>query len=162
MNRYNEIYSYLTLNPNFNSEFFLLQAKINRRKIQRRTSAKIRCLIDDRSLHSFGRDFCLFRDYSGRRFAFFYPGNQGRLSSEHDDLPLCVFHFARFLSIFILIWVVAELLRSLLLLNVISATLAMPTLGLEIHTAAMVAFGHSCFPDITRLRPTPATTRRNG
>jgi hypothetical protein len=28
MNRYNEIYSYLTLNPNFNSEFFLLQANI--------------------------------------------------------------------------------------------------------------------------------------
>jgi len=45
------------------------------------------------------------------------------------------------LSIFVLIWVVAELLRSLLLLNVISATLAMQTLGLEIHTAAMVAFG---------------------
>jgi hypothetical protein len=45
------------------------------------------------------------------------------------------------LSIFILIWIVAELLRSLLLLNVISASLAMQTLGLEIHTAAMVAFG---------------------
>jgi hypothetical protein len=45
------------------------------------------------------------------------------------------------LSIFILIWVAAELLRSLLLLNVIAASLALQTLGLEIHTAAMVAFG---------------------
>jgi hypothetical protein len=45
------------------------------------------------------------------------------------------------LSIFILIWITAELLRSLLLLNIINASVAMQTLGLEIHTAAMVAFG---------------------
>jgi hypothetical protein len=45
------------------------------------------------------------------------------------------------LSIFIIIWIVAELLRSLLLLNVISATPSMQLLGLEIHTAAMLAFG---------------------
>ena len=45
------------------------------------------------------------------------------------------------LSIFILIWDVAELLRSLLLLNVISASASLQLLGLEIHTVAMVAFG---------------------
>ena len=45
------------------------------------------------------------------------------------------------LSIFILIWVAAELLRSLLLLNVISASASLQLLGLEVHTAAMVAFG---------------------
>jgi hypothetical protein len=45
------------------------------------------------------------------------------------------------LSIFILIWDVAELLRSLLLLNVISASASLQLLGLEIHTIAMVAFG---------------------
>jgi hypothetical protein len=45
------------------------------------------------------------------------------------------------LSIFILIWIAAELLRSLLLLNVFSASASLQLLGLEIHTAAMVAFG---------------------
>jgi hypothetical protein len=45
------------------------------------------------------------------------------------------------LSIFIIVWIVAELLRSLLLLNVISASESMQLLGLEIHTAAMLAFG---------------------
>jgi hypothetical protein len=45
------------------------------------------------------------------------------------------------LSIFILVWVIAELLRSLLLLNIISASVTLQTLGLEIHTVAMVAFG---------------------
>lgn len=45
------------------------------------------------------------------------------------------------LSIFIIIWIVAELLRSLLLLNVFSASAWLQTLGLEIHTAAMLAFG---------------------
>ena len=45
------------------------------------------------------------------------------------------------LSIFIIVWIVAELLRSLLLLNVISASAFLQTLGLEIHTAAMLAFG---------------------
>ncbi len=45
------------------------------------------------------------------------------------------------LSIFILIWIAAELLRSLLLLNVFSASLALQTFGLEVHTVAMIAFG---------------------
>ena len=45
------------------------------------------------------------------------------------------------LSIFIIVWIVAELLRSLLLLNVFSASASLQTLGLEIHTAAMLAFG---------------------
>lgn len=45
------------------------------------------------------------------------------------------------LSIFILIWIVAELLRSLLLLNVFSASLSLQLFGLELHTAAMLAFG---------------------
>jgi|SRR5579872_1380332 len=45
------------------------------------------------------------------------------------------------LSIFILIWDAAELLRSLLLLNVFTASEPLQLLGLEIHTAAMVAFG---------------------
>jgi len=45
------------------------------------------------------------------------------------------------LSIFILIWTAAELLRSLLLLNVFRASASLQLLGLEIHTAAMVAFG---------------------
>jgi len=45
------------------------------------------------------------------------------------------------LSIFIIVWIVAELLRSLLLLNVISASASLQLLGLEIHTAAMLAFG---------------------
>jgi len=45
------------------------------------------------------------------------------------------------LAIFILIWDVAEFLRSLLLLNVINASASLQLLGLEIHTAAMVLFG---------------------
>jgi hypothetical protein len=45
------------------------------------------------------------------------------------------------LAIFILIWDVAELLRSLLLLKVINASASLQLLGLEIHTAAMVSFG---------------------
>lgn len=45
------------------------------------------------------------------------------------------------LSIFILIWIAAELLRSLLLLNVINASLSLELFGLEVHTVAMVAFG---------------------
>jgi hypothetical protein len=45
------------------------------------------------------------------------------------------------LSIFILIWDIAELLRSLLLLNVISASPSLQLFGLELHTFAMVAFG---------------------
>jgi hypothetical protein len=45
------------------------------------------------------------------------------------------------LSIFIIIWTVAELLRSLLLLGIISASISMQLLRLEIHTAAMISFG---------------------
>jgi len=45
------------------------------------------------------------------------------------------------LSIFIIVWIAAELLRSLLLLNIISASTSLQVLGLEIHTAAMIAFG---------------------
>jgi hypothetical protein len=45
------------------------------------------------------------------------------------------------LSIFIIIWTIAELLRSLLLINVINASISLQLLGLEIHTAAMVTFG---------------------
>jgi hypothetical protein len=45
------------------------------------------------------------------------------------------------LAIFILIWDLAELLRSLLLLNVISASTSLQLLGFEIHTVAMVSFG---------------------
>lgn len=45
------------------------------------------------------------------------------------------------LAIFILIWDIAELLRSLLLLNVINASASLQLLGLEIHTVAMVIYG---------------------
>jgi hypothetical protein len=45
------------------------------------------------------------------------------------------------LSVFLMIWTVAELLRSLLVLNLISATYSLQLLGFEIHTVAMVAFG---------------------
>ena len=45
------------------------------------------------------------------------------------------------LSIFILIWIGAELLRSLLLLNVFAASYSLELFGLEVHTVAMVVFG---------------------
>jgi hypothetical protein len=45
------------------------------------------------------------------------------------------------LSIFLVIWTIAELLRSLLILNLISASYSLQLLGFEIHTAAMIAFG---------------------
>jgi hypothetical protein len=45
------------------------------------------------------------------------------------------------LSIFLVIWAVAELLRALLTIGFISATLQNELIGLEIHTAAMLAFG---------------------
>lgn len=45
------------------------------------------------------------------------------------------------MSIFLIIWVVAELLRSLLLLHIFTAPPSLQLLGFEIHTAAMIAFG---------------------
>lgn len=45
------------------------------------------------------------------------------------------------LSIFLIIWIIAELLRALLNLGLIAATSALQLLGFEIHTVAMVAFG---------------------
>lgn len=45
------------------------------------------------------------------------------------------------LSIFLIIWTVAELLRALLVIRVISATAQNELIGLEIHTVAMLAFG---------------------
>lgn len=45
------------------------------------------------------------------------------------------------LSIFLIIWIISELLRSFQLLNIISASASLQLLGLEIHTVAMVAFG---------------------
>jgi hypothetical protein len=45
------------------------------------------------------------------------------------------------LSIFLIIWAVAELLRALLLIGVISATAQNVLIGLEVHTVAMLAFG---------------------
>ena len=45
------------------------------------------------------------------------------------------------LSAFIMVWIVAELLRALLDVGVIAATPALQLLGFEIHTVAMVAFG---------------------
>jgi hypothetical protein len=45
------------------------------------------------------------------------------------------------LSIFLMIWIAAELLRALLNAGVITATPALQLLGFEIHTLAMVAFG---------------------
>jgi hypothetical protein len=45
------------------------------------------------------------------------------------------------LSIFLVIWAVAELLRSLLTIGIISATLQNELIGLEVHTVAMLAFG---------------------
>jgi hypothetical protein len=45
------------------------------------------------------------------------------------------------LSVFLMIWIVAELLRALLALGLVAATPALQLLGFEIHTAAMVAFG---------------------
>jgi len=45
------------------------------------------------------------------------------------------------LSVFLMIWIVAELLRALLAVGLVAATPALQLLGFEIHTAAMVAFG---------------------
>ena len=45
------------------------------------------------------------------------------------------------LSIFLIIWIVAELLRALLVIGVITTTPDLELLGLEIHTVSMVAFG---------------------
>lgn len=45
------------------------------------------------------------------------------------------------LSIFLTVWVVAELLRSLFVLGVIGATPDLQFFGLLIHTASMTAFG---------------------
>jgi hypothetical protein len=45
------------------------------------------------------------------------------------------------LSIFVIIWVVAELLRVFLLMGIVSATPELQFLGLVIHAASMVAFG---------------------
>jgi small-conductance mechanosensitive channel len=45
------------------------------------------------------------------------------------------------LSIFLIIWIVAELLRALLVIGLISTTPALELLGFEIHTASMVLFG---------------------
>jgi hypothetical protein len=45
------------------------------------------------------------------------------------------------LSIFLIIWIAAELLRSLLVLNLIQASLQLQLIGFEIHTVAMVTFG---------------------
>lgn len=45
------------------------------------------------------------------------------------------------LSVFLMIWIVAELLRALLNAGMIAATPALQLLGFEIHTLAMVAFG---------------------
>ncbi len=45
------------------------------------------------------------------------------------------------LSIFLIIWIIAELLRALLEVKLVTATPALQLLGFEIHTLAMVAFG---------------------
>lgn len=45
------------------------------------------------------------------------------------------------LSVFLMIWIVAELLRALLDTGMIVATPALQLLGFEMHTVAMVAFG---------------------
>jgi hypothetical protein len=45
------------------------------------------------------------------------------------------------LSVFVIIWVVAELLRSLLLFDVIRASPELQLVGLVIHTVSMIAFG---------------------
>ena len=45
------------------------------------------------------------------------------------------------LSAFLMIWIVAELLRALLNFGMIASTPALQLLGFEIHTVAMVAFG---------------------
>jgi hypothetical protein len=45
------------------------------------------------------------------------------------------------LSIFLVIWIVAELLRSLLLLGIIGGSTSLQLFGLEIHTISMVVFG---------------------
>jgi hypothetical protein len=45
------------------------------------------------------------------------------------------------LSVFLMIWIVAELLRAMIDVGMIAATSALQLLGLEIHTLAMIAFG---------------------
>ena len=45
------------------------------------------------------------------------------------------------LSIFLTIWIVAELLRSLLELGLIAGSTGLQLIGLELHTISMVAFG---------------------
>ncbi len=45
------------------------------------------------------------------------------------------------LSVFLMIWIIAELLRALISVGMITATPALQLLGLEVHTLAMVAFG---------------------
>jgi len=45
------------------------------------------------------------------------------------------------LSIFLIVWALAELLRALLIIGVISATAQNVIIGLEVHTFAMLAFG---------------------
>ena len=45
------------------------------------------------------------------------------------------------LSIFIVIWVVAELLRAMLLLGIIQTNPTIEVLGITIHTLSMIAFG---------------------
>ncbi len=45
------------------------------------------------------------------------------------------------LSVFLMIWIVPEMLRALIDLGVVVATPALQLLGFEMHTAAMVAFG---------------------
>lgn len=49
------------------------------------------------------------------------------------------------LSIFLMIWIAAELLRSFQTLGIINASTSLQLLGLEIHTAAMIAFGGFIF-----------------
>ena len=45
------------------------------------------------------------------------------------------------LSIFIIIWVVAELLRAMLLLGIIQTNPTIEVLGITVHTLSMIAFG---------------------
>jgi hypothetical protein len=45
------------------------------------------------------------------------------------------------LSIFLMIWIIAELLRAFIDVGIVTATPALQLLGLEIHTLAMIAFG---------------------
>ena len=45
------------------------------------------------------------------------------------------------LSIFLIIWIVSELLRAFIVIGIISENPSLDLLGFEIHTASMVAFG---------------------